>query len=310
MTRSILLSPLLAAALFAQEPQAYTLGPGDRVSVRVVAAPETSTERQTLGPSGELRLPMIDAVKATGLTANELEHELRKQLSAYIKEPLVSVTVEEFASRPVSVLGAVGKPGVQKLTGGETLAEVLSTAGGLRADASSSLTVTRRKQWGKLPLPGADLDASGEFYVARLEVRKLLEGLAPELNIAIRPHDVISAPHAAVVYVVGAVKHAGAFPLTEGEQTSALRALALAGGLAPHAALKRSLILRRGAAGELEETAIDLKAIANGRAKDLELASDQILFVPKSGGKSAAAQLSNAALSVGTAASIWTLVQR
>ncbi len=308
--RIILLGALTAAAALAQGPQAYTLGPGGRVSVRVVAAPETSTERQTLGPSGELRLPMINAVSASGMTAGELERELRERLSVYIKEPLVSVTVEEFASRPVSVLGAVGNPGVQKLTGGETLAEVLSTAGGLRVDACASITVTRRREWGKLPLPGAALDPSGEFYVAHLEVRKLLEGQAPELNIKIQPHDVISAPRAALVYVVGAVKRAGAFPLTEGEQTSALRALALAGGLAPHAALKRSLILRRGAAGELEETSIDLKAIVNGQAKDPELAGDQILFVPKSNGKSAAAQLSNAALVVGTGASIWTLVGR
>src|SRR4029077_13485082 len=131
-------------------------------------------------------------VKAAGLTVDELEAALVKALQEFIREPKVAVSVAEFHSQPVSVIGAVTNPGVLQLQGSKSLIEVLSMAGGVRNDAGSNITITRKREWGVLPLPEAKLDPSGQFSSADIKLKDVLGAANPEQNILIRPNDVIS----------------------------------------------------------------------------------------------------------------------
>src|ERR1035441_3492035 len=191
----------------------YVLGPDDQIVIHAIDSPEISDKPFLVGMNGNTTLPLVGRVQAGGLTVEQLETELNTGLKEYMNDPQVSVTVAEFRSQPVSVFGAVAKPGVIQLRGRKTLYEVLSMAGGPNETAGSSLTVTRRRENGEIPLPGARIDPTGRFSTAELNVQEILEGKNPAANIEIKPHDTISVSEANsnMIYVVGDVEHGGAF---------------------------------------------------------------------------------------------------
>src|SRR6185369_8663847 len=109
-----------------------------------------SGKTQRLDPNGDLRLPMVGRVHAAGMTLEQLEAELSKRLAVYLQDPDVAVTVTEFKSQPVSVIGAVTTSGVHQLEGRKTLIEMLSLAGGVDAEAGATVRIARRVDVGPL----------------------------------------------------------------------------------------------------------------------------------------------------------------
>ena len=127
----------------------------DQITILVSDAPDISGKPQRLDPNGDLRLPIVGRVHAAGLTLDQLEAELTTRLKEFMLEPDVAVTVTEFRSQPVSVIGAVSESGVRQLEGRKTLIEMLSLAGGVTADAGPTLRISRRLDQGPIPLPNA-----------------------------------------------------------------------------------------------------------------------------------------------------------
>jgi polysaccharide export outer membrane protein len=298
-----------AAETASSGDRSYVLGPQDTITVRVTDLPEfKDLGAVRVDQEGNLRLPVTGRLHVEGLTVEQVEKEIAAKLSAIMQHPEVSVALAELRSHPVSVLGAVRTPGVYQITGTKTLYEVLSLAGGLNQDASNHVKITRQVSAGVLPLPGARLNANGEFYVAELNVRDVMEAKVPDDNIAVLSGDVISVPKAELVYVVGAVRRAGGFPLAEKEQISVLQAVSLAEGLDKIASAKKARILRQSEPGtERKEIAINLDAIIKGRAKDVSLQANDILFIPTSVGKSASITALQAAMQVGGAVVVGSL---
>jgi polysaccharide export outer membrane protein len=241
-----------------------------------------------VGMNGNITLPLVGRIQAGGLTVEQFETALDTRLEKYVIDPQVSVTVVEFRSQPVSVFGAVTKPGVIQLRAGKTLYEVLSMAGGTTDTAGSTLTVTRLRENGKIPLPGATIDPTGQFSTAELNVQEILDGKNPATNIEIKPNDTISVSEASsnVIYVVGDVQHGGAFSLGGNKRISVLRALALAGGLGRTARPERARIIR-GSPGEEkpQEVTVNLKQIFRGKTEDVALLPQDVLVIPTSSRK-------------------------
>ena len=266
----------------------YVLGPDDQIVIHAIDSPEISDKPFLVGMNGNVTLPLVDRLQAGGLTVEQLETELNDRLKKYMHDPQVSVTVAEFRSQPVSVFGAVTKPGVIQLRGRKTLYEVLSLAGGPTASAGSSLTVTRRRENGEIPLAGAKIDPTGQFSTAELNVQEILVGKNPAANIEIKPNDTISVSEASanMIYVVGDVEHGGAFTLGGRQRLSVLRALSLAGGLGRTAKPQHARIIR-GSPGEAkpEEIAVNIKQMLNGKAEDLALLPQDVLVIPTSSRK-------------------------
>ncbi len=280
---------------------AYVLGPDDQVTVRVLDVEEITEKPVRIDMSGQIRLPLAGRIKAAGFTVEQLENEIAVRLKEYVKEPEVTVEIAEFRSQPVSVIGSVKNPGVHQLEGRKTLVEILSLAGGLADDAGYSVKIARRLEWAPIPLSTAANDASGKYSVAQVPLRQILDASKPEDNIFIKPFDVISVPRAEMVYVTGQVQKAGGYILRERETLSVLQALSLAGGLGPGASAKDARILRpTGAGASREEIAIDLKQIMTGRARDVPLRAEDILFVPENAPKKAVTRAAEAALQVAT----------
>jgi polysaccharide biosynthesis/export protein len=272
----------------------YVLGPDDEIMIRGIQTPEDSEKPDKpdapvlIGTNGNITLPLVGRVKAGGLTVEQLETELTTRFEEFIKNPQISVTVTEFRSQPVSVFGAVTKPGVIQLRGPKSLYEVLSMAGGPRETAGASLTVTRHLEYGEIPLPGAKKDPSGQFSTVELNVEEILEDKNPSVNIEIKPNDVISVSEstANMIYVVGDVQHAGAFTLGGQRNVSVLRALSEAGGLGRTAKPQKARIIR-GVPGEqkLTEISVNINQIISGKAEDIELSPNDVLVVPTSSRK-------------------------
>jgi len=305
---------LLLAATFAspstagaqnstEERSGSVLGPNDQISIRALDAEEISDKTYRVSASGDLTLPMIGTLRAAGLTVGQLESDVAAALRKYIRNPKVAISVAEVHSQPVSVIGAVTTPGIVQLQGKKTLVEVLSMAGGLKNDAGQSVTITRQKEWGPLPLPGARLDPTGQFSIAEVKLKEVLEARSPEQNITIRPNDIISVPRAETIYVLGAVKRAGRFALNESDTLSVLQAVSLAEGLERTASPQKAKILRIApGATRRAEVPLDLKKIFSGEMADVVLQPDDILFVPDSAQKRAVLRTLEALLSIGTTA--------
>jgi len=313
---NLLLVPILLAAAAAlpaqvspgsaQPAAAYVLGPEDQLVIRVVDIEEVTDKPFRIDMRGNINLPVVGRLHVGGLTVEQLETDLVARFEAVLQHPTVTVFVAEFRSQPVSVLGAVRTPGVHQIRGAKSLFEVLSLAGGLSPDAGSAIIVTRLKSAGPLPLPGATDDSSGDYQVAQVSVKSVMDAKNPKDNIQVLPDDVVTVPKADLVYVIGAVHRSGGFVLSEKEKISVLQALSLAEGLDKLAAPKGAKIMRSVAESDnRQEIPVNLKDILAGKSGDVSLRANDILFVPTSGAKSALGRGIEVAIQMGTGIAIY-----
>ena len=300
---------LLGAVAFPQTPAlppSYVLGPDDQVVIHVLDSDEIGASPFRIDMRGYINVPLAGRLQAAGLTVDQLEAALAARLKQYLQTPTVTVSVSEFRSQPVSVLGAVNTPGVHQIRGRKTLFEVISEAGGLKTEAGNSIKITRRKEFGNIPLAGTADDSSGKFTVADVSVKSIMEARNPQENILVQPNDVISVPRAELVYVIGAVKRPGGFVLSEREHISVLQALSMAEGLDRVASPGNARILRAsGGATSRAEIPVDVNKILTGKIGDVQLLANDILFVPNSAAKSAAMRGLEAAIQLGTGVAIY-----
>ncbi len=165
---------LLAVSAFSQpgeqvERKTYILGPDDQVTVRVLDLEEfngggganTKEFAYRIDLRGMVNLPMIGRMKAAGQTVEQLEAAVAERLKEYLKTPSVTVAVVEYKSQPISVIGQVTTPGVHQLQGRKTLLEVISVVGGLKPDAGHQIKITRKIEYGAIPLASAKTDPTG-----------------------------------------------------------------------------------------------------------------------------------------------------
>jgi polysaccharide export outer membrane protein len=266
---------------------ALRLESGDLVEVGVYNVPELTTKAR-VGSKGEIYLPLIDYVQVSGLTAEEAGGLIQKRLSdgGFVKNPHVTLFVDQYASQGASVLGEIARPGVYPVPGQQRLFDLISAAGGFTEKAGRSITVTHRDQPGKpitVPLS-----------------RNVTDN--PESNIPVLPGDTIIVRKADLIYVVGDVARPSGFLMDNGHLT-VLQAIALAGGPTRTANLGGARIIHRSPDG-ISETPVELKKILRAKASDVAMRADDILFVPTSATRALAGRAMEAAMQAATAASI------
>jgi polysaccharide export outer membrane protein len=286
----------------------YLLGADDQLQISGPEPDEAAGPPKIVGVDGQgdIQVALVGRVHVAGLTVQQAEQEVNKKLAVYVKKPQATIDVKELRSQPASVLGAVNQPGVHQVAGHKTLLEMISLAGGVRPDAGYSIRITRQVEWGCIPLPGATLDASGQFSVAQVKLQDIMEAKVPEENIQIFPHDVISVPKAELIYVTGDVKKSGGFILGEKQNMSVLQAISMAEGLGQAPDTKHAKILRMTpGADKRTEIPVDLKTILAGKGQDVPLQGNDILFVPDSTGKKIAIRALEAAITTGTGVAIY-----
>ena len=109
----------------------YRIGPYDELKIDVFGVPELSSEAQ-VNLQGLIALPLLGPVKVNGLTPEEAQAEIARQLaSRYLRDPRVLVYVKNSASLNVTITGAVNSQGVHPIKGRTTLTDILAQAGGV-----------------------------------------------------------------------------------------------------------------------------------------------------------------------------------
>jgi len=280
-------------------PTDYVIGPEDVLGIDVFDVPELSKLVARVANDGSITVPLLGQVHASGLTTQQLREELQSEWGkTYLQNPQVTLFVQEFHARPVSVIGAVDKPGLYYLMGPRTLVEVLALAGGLAKLGTApgrTLIVTRRDGFEDVqPSEGLRQVAPDKVEI---NINRLLYSRESGLNIPILPFDTISISKADIVYVVGDVKRNGGFVLQDQEKITVLQALALAQGLGGTASKGHAMIIRRSPGGSRTEVPLNLGKILKGKSQDVEMAANDILFVPTSTGKAAAKRGAETAIS-------------
>jgi polysaccharide export outer membrane protein len=299
----------LAMCMFAPQAKAidaYRLGPEDSVTITVVDVPELPDRTEKVDKNGFLDMPLVGRIEAAGKTVIELETLITDRLSHFVRNPRVNVHLAEYHSSPVSVLGEVSTPGVYQLSGPKHLLEMISTAGGLRPGAGSTLQITRETASGPLPVPGVRADVTGKYQSVEIDLQALSSGKDPALNIFMLPNDVVSVPKADLIYVIGDVKKAGGFPLRAKEDMTVLQALSLAEGMQTTASAKKAKILRKAEPGAARtEIAVDVKKILANQAPDLALRADDILFIPNNAARTLGIRTAETAINIGTGIAVF-----
>jgi polysaccharide export outer membrane protein len=228
-------------------------------------------------------LALIGQVKAAGLTVDQLRGELESRYGhSYLQDPQVSVYVTDFRAQSVSVIGAVEKPGMYQLWAPRNLIEILSMAGGLAkrstAPAGRTLVITRKSGFGDIPVvDGMRLLTQEKLEI---EIRKLLYSQDAGLNIAIKPFDTISVLKADLIYVVGDVGKPAGIVLEDRDDLTVLQAVAMAEGVNRTASKNNAKIFRKTEDGGKIEIPVKLGDILKGKAPDLTLVANDILFIP------------------------------
>jgi polysaccharide biosynthesis/export protein len=235
---------------------------------------------------------MLGAVSVSGLSVEQAEMLIERNLSqkGLFNDPHVTVFQKEYATQGVSVLGEVQKPGVYPLLGARKLYDAISLAGGTSPKAGRYVLITRRND-------------------PQHPVQVPLSTGAPESmenNVTVEPGDTILVSKAGVVYVVGDVHQPGGFVMENGNEITVLKAIALAQGTNPNAALNAARLIRKTPEGS-KDVPLSLKQILAAKAPDPQLQPDDVVFVPSSAGKSAAKRGAEAILQMATGVAIWRI---
>lgn len=263
--------PVSATETLLQPPtDLFTLGPGDRVELEILGTPISRTTA-TVGPDGKIYFHLLNGQDVWGLTLAQTKALLEKELTKYITEPQVAVTLRAVGSKSVWLLGRFARPGIYPMAAPMTLLEAFALAGGTARSTP--------------PITTEDLGDLRHSFVVRqgqvlpVDFARLLREGDMSQNIYLKSDDFVYVPSASAreIYVLGAVRAPHAIPYSD--NATVVSAIAGAYGTIKDAYLSHVGIVR-GSLGNPELIEVDYKAIVTGRAPDVRLEPHDIVYVP------------------------------
>ena len=264
--------------------------PGDIVEVQVFDAPEYSV-RMPVSPGGEIAIPYAGLFHIEGMTSIEAAPAIARLFvkQQILRDPHVIVTTEQFGYN-VTVMGEVKSPGIYALAGKKRLIDMLTEAGGVSDRAGHVIEI----------FPSGSMKNPQTI----LWDPTLRENDNAELEI--KTGETILVSRCGVVYVGGNVTRPGAFPLCESNHTTLTEVIALAQGTKPSSWSQRTLLLRASPGGTRVVQKVRLEDVLRGRAVDITMQPDDILFIPPSVLKAASKTALTAAVGFATQAYFYT----
>ena len=257
------------------------VGAGDLLYVSVANWTEV-TRSYRITPDGTITLPALKhSIPVSGLSAAEIEKTIASALSTekILVNPMVTVNVVEYRSRTVEVVGAVRHPVTFQALGQVRLLDAIARAEGVSPEAGTEVLLYRTKEKG------------GSGDVQHISLKRLIDGSDPSLNQLLQGGDQIRVPQAGKLYVLGNVKSPGAYPITEAEGMTVLKALALCQGMLPYSH-KTAIIFRpKKDSAQRDEVVVSLKDIVKHHSPDVPLNANDILYIPDNSGKKITAEV-------------------
>lgn len=242
----------------------YRIGPKDLLEITVYELPELN-QTVRVSEDGSITLSLLGKVEVSGLTAQELEKKLAGLLDQqYTKAAHVTVFIREY--QKVSVLGAVGRPGMYELVGPTTLLQIIAQAGGLTNMAMKDITIYRQGPDGQ-----------------ETRISVTIEDGQPGLNIELRPKDVVMIPldQTLNVFVYGEVRTPGVVSFLASKKITLLQAIAQAGGTTEWAKRSKVVVKRKEKKSGKEITIkVNLKTLLSNKQADIYLEEGDVVIVP------------------------------
>jgi polysaccharide export outer membrane protein len=270
-TFAVLVVAAFTLAVSAQEPGQpdIPLGVRDTINVTVLQDASLNT-KATIGDDGKINMPLLGKVDVLGLTPVQAEARIKALLeSKYMNRADVVVQVTEAGSKPISVIGAVVRPGTIGTSGNITLLQAITQAGGLANGYGKSLYVLRTA-------------SNGLTERIDVDIEDLMVNGNPDLNLPLSPNDVINVPMDTpiTVYVLGEVMHPGTVTFRRSQTPTLLQALAGAGGPTDRASKK--IVIKRMVAGKPQSLEVNYKSIISGGKPDQVLMDNDTIYVNES----------------------------
>jgi polysaccharide export outer membrane protein len=229
-------------------PAEYIVGPNDVLAISVYDHAQL-TGKYRVQTDGMFTFPLIGRVQGGGLSVQAIENELRDRLSrGFLKNPQIGVTVEEFRSQQIFVIGEVRQPGRFEFTGAMTVIEALARAGSTTESAAQEVIVVRPAPGAAEPAAAPDPEAieraktSKDSEVIRVDLQSLQGGVLAQ-NVTLRAGDTLFVPRAQTVFVSGHVNRPDEYVIRTG--LTVRQVLALAGGVTDRGSTGRIQIVRK-----------------------------------------------------------------
>ena len=256
---------LFASARVNTDPSDFLIGSGDLLQIKVFETEDLNTTVR-VSSRGYVTLPLLGAVKVKDLSARDAEKKIEDLYrERYIKDPHVSIFVEEHFSQRITLMGQFRNPGTYDYLSKQRLLDVMALGGGLSEKAGRVVQVRR---YGGTP------DANHVFIV---DLDQLIKEGQSELNIHINSADVLFVPEAGTFFVDGAVRKPGAYHIQQ--STTMQEAFLEAGGLAPYANKDRATLIRYTENGERQMLELDL---SDPESLELEVKDRDVIFAAAS----------------------------
>lgn len=294
LTTASVLILLLAAGLqaFAQQQPAaaerlqqtdpnYRIGVGDVLKVLVPKNQLLSSDAVRVNNSGNIRLPMIDEeIPARCMTEAELSAAVTEKYKKYLLNPQVYVTITQFNSNPVAVVGAVNAPGRFLLQRPVRLLELLTLVNGARPNAGRTVQIlktSKSQSCSESPATYASVNDIQSEEMITVPLAETMKG-SEFANPLIHAGDIVRVTEAEQAYVIGNVKLAATINLNEPVTLS--KAIAMAGGVTNEAEIKKIKISRQTDGLNKTELIVNLKDINERKTEDVLLQANDIVEVP------------------------------
>jgi polysaccharide export outer membrane protein len=215
-----------AAANAPSEADEYIIGPEDVIEIEVVGLPDRT--RAKVYTDGTIQTNLLGKVQVSGQTPRQVGEQLAKLFKAggFYANPVVNVEVVNYASRYVTVLGAVSSPGLVPINRPYRMSEVLARVGGVTGGAAEYLVVR--------PEQGPEV---------RYNIKDLSVGDVTK-DPFVKAGDKIFAPNAELFYISGQVRQPGSFPLSS--DLTVRQAIGRSGGLTETGTEKKVTVTRDG----------------------------------------------------------------
>ena len=282
---------------------AQPIGGDDLLGISVPYCPELSRSFR-VSADGKLALPLL---KQPIDVAGEMPQAVAKEIATALQQdqilnqPIVSVSILEYRSRPISVVGAVKNPVTFQASRDTTLLDAITRAGGLTPAVGPDITVTHHEQLA---------DGTTNVTVQSIPVKGLIEATDAKLNIRLTGNDEVRVPDAGRIFVAGNVKKPGSFAMQDDSDTTVVKALAMSEGLDSYSA-KQAFIYREQAPGQpRQEISVELSKIMSRKAPDVVLKPDDILYIPADNGKRMTARVLEQLAGFGSSTAAGVLIYR
>ena len=243
----------------------YVLGEGDLLQVSVYEVQDLKADVR-VGARGFITLPLIGSVEVKDLTTREAEQKIEDLYRArYLQNPHASIFVKEQVSGKITLLGAFRKTGTFPYLARLNLFEAMALGEGLADTAGKMVQVRRGSRDSDRP------------EVLLVDLDELTKGGGEGLNISIKSGDVLYLPEAGVVYVDGAVRRPGNYPIKK--KMNVPEAIIAAGGLTPYAEEDAIKLVRPGENGKTDIVQLSFKNLQEGSSHKVEVKDRDIIFV-------------------------------